>query len=141
MLNCIRLRVPAYAAVLLALVVMLPGCGGASGMASVLKVIGVSALVPDDWSSRGGLVRIIADVISGESLLKVVAKVISHSSPHPIEVILTRNAEGKYEGEIEITENPNETTPIVYTTIVEAQDVVGNTAESAPVSVEVPPAE
>ena len=135
-----RLRIGALLAVAPVVAGLLVGCGGSLGMATLLKVIGVSAIVPKEWTNKGGWVEVLADIVSGEPLKKVVAKIFRPDDPETVEIVLTPNKNGQYEGTFKTTTNPSDEKPVIYTTIVQATDNSGNTATSQPVQVEVPPA-
>ena len=121
----------------LILAVMLAGCGG--GIAQALRVVGVSALMSKHLDSDSRLVKIIADVLSATSLKQVIARIIRANGTEVITVIMTQNAEGKYEGSCDAAALG--TQPETLSTIVTATDASGNQAESAPVAVEVPAAD
>lgn len=122
----------------LALPTLMSGCGGAKGVSALLQVVGVKTVLPKSWSEKGEWVQIVADIVSGESLTRVIAKVAKRNAGEIIDVILNRNSDGKYVGSFEATPDATETT---YTAVVTATDTTGNTTTSEPVSVDVPPAQ
>lgn len=134
MLNKKR-RLITLSLVLAVVTVMLYGCGG--GLMTALRIVGVSTLLPDKWSSKSRVVTLIADVLSGRSLEHVIAYITHSGDPRVIAVVLTRNAEGKYQGDFEVP--AGETQPETYTAVVTATDQTGNQTTSAPVAIEVPP--
>jgi hypothetical protein len=134
-----RSRTTVLAVTAFLLVTMLTGCGG--GLAALLKITGATALLPDRWTSHGGIVKILVNIISDSIIDKVVARIKHEASSAVTEVILTRNADGQYEGSFSAPANTDPVAPETYTAVVEASDTAGNTATSEPVTVEVPPAQ
>ena len=124
--------------VLVLCVLCLGGCGGGL-LGSVLKITGAAALVSDDWSHRGGLVRILAD-ITGYSLIERAIALVKNEATHEvIEVVLVQTAAGTFEGAYVAEENSDPIDPTEYTVVVTATDTTGDTAASEPVEFEVPP--
>lgn len=118
---------------------MITGCGGGGLLGSMLRIVGAAALVPDDWSSRGGVVRILADITGVTAVQRVIALVKHKDDPIPVHVELTLNDEGKYEGAYLAQENEDPVAADNYTVVVTATDAAGATAESNPIEFEVPP--
>lgn len=118
----------------LALSISLGGCG--SGVAQVgaqaVKVVSVAATITNTLSDAANIISIVADVVSGEPLKEVIAKVFRPNQTQPIEVTLTRNSDGKYEGAISV----GNAATMDYTATVEATNTTGDSASSELVKVE-----
>jgi hypothetical protein len=132
------LKARRYVLALIALIlvtVAVSGCGG--GIGSVLKIVGLEALLPEKWTSSSNVVRLIADILTDQPLQEVLAHVTRSSDSQVTEVVMTRNAEGKYEGSFDV---PVADTGTTYTAVVTATDGAGNEATSESVQIEAPPA-
>ncbi|MHB9037138.1 MAG: hypothetical protein ACYC64_10740 [Armatimonadota bacterium] len=120
----------------------LSGCGGAiAGAAAALKIAAVAATVADDKASGSSWVRILADIISGNTVKRAIARIISPDTGEIAEIVLTLNDSGKYEGGYTAEPSPNQTTAEQYAVEVTATDTAGDTAVSEPVTFEVPPSD
>jgi hypothetical protein len=115
----------------------LSGCGGAITTATTaLKIAAVKAILDKGSDSSNTLVRILADIISGNVLKEAVALITKPDGGGTAEIILTLNDDGKYEGSYVAETSPTETTE--YSVEVAATDLTGESAVSEPIKVEVP---
>ncbi len=115
----------------------LSGCGGTMATAAnVLKIAAVKAVLDEGSNSNNTLIRILADIISGNALKEAIAIITRPDDGHKEAVILTLNEDGKYEGSYAAESSPIETTE--YSVEVTATDSTGESAVSESVTVEVP---
>lgn len=126
-------------ALVLAAILTVAGCGGGV-IAQVLRINSARALVDTDWSSSGGWVKILADITGYSAITDVIAIVKKIGSSETQQIKLVSNAQGQFEGVFRAEENTSPTAPEEYTVTITATDGA-TTAESRPVTVEVPPAE
>lgn len=119
---------------------LVAGCGGGGWLGQMFKVAHTSAFLPSDWSAKGGLVKILADVTGYTTIQKVIALIKKLGSSDSHEVVLTANSEGKFEGAFTAAENTSTQSTEQYSVVVTATDASGQTAQSDEVKVEVPPA-
>ncbi len=133
------LRVTLAVVLVLAVTLGVPGCGGGI-LGQMLRVTAVRAFVPSSWSSSGGMVKILADISGYTAVTKVIAMVKKIGDTEARLVELTPTSDGKFEGAFQAEENASPAAPEEYTVTVTATDG-GSTAQSEPVSVEVPPTE
>lgn len=140
MLSC-RIRIIFGVIFLLTVLIQMSGCGGGavSGIRNMVAITKAVALIPDDWSSSGGMIKILAD-ITGDGIREVRAFIKKLGSSETEPIILTLNDKGEYEGEYKAEENPNSAEPDKYSVVVTATDV-SNTTDSEKVSFEVPASE
>ena len=130
-------RIVLGAALVLALAPGLSGCGG--GIAAQVLKVTAAAILPDRWTSGGGLITLLADVVGDGIVREVKAWIRKLGSDDVSEVVLTPNTEGQYEATF-TAENGSEINPQDYAVTVTATDTIGNTATDS-VQVEVPPTE
>ncbi len=121
---------------LLVAAVVISGCGGGV-IDGLLQIADVSALLPDKWTSAGGLVTVVADVVGGVEKVVALVKRLDGSNSTP--VTLTPNANGQYQGTFQAGANTSAAGSVTYSVTVTATDSSGNTASSTPVQVNVPP--
>lgn len=129
-----KLRIIAIILSVAVIASVVAGCGGAFGQA--LRIVGITALLPREWTEKYEVVRLVVDIVSGQALMDVIAKITRKGSTQITEVVLTKTAEGKYQGEFEAAAGD---TTVTYTAVVVATDVTGNSATSETVAVEIPP--
>jgi len=123
---------------ILALVPGLSGCGGSLG-AQLLKVT-AAAILPDSWTSAGGFVKILADVVGDGIVREVRALIRKLGSDEVTSVPLVLDKDGQYSATIQMDVPADGSSPQDYTVTVTATDVAGQSASDS-VAVEVPPAE
>lgn len=137
-----RLRITAGVILMLVLITQMSGCGGGAiaGLMSFLEITKATTIIPDDWTSDGGIIKILAD-IAGDGIREVRAfiKRLGDSDAKPI--VLTLNSKGEYEGTYEAEANTSSTEPDTYSVVVTATDDTGTAVASDPVSFEVPAAD
>lgn len=110
----------------------LSGCGG-SVAAAALKIAAVTALIDDASDSNNILVRVLADIVSGNALKDAIA-LITKPDGDEVSIILTLNDQGKYEGTYRESDTGQTATNDQYKVEVTATDTAGNTAVSEPVT-------
>jgi hypothetical protein len=130
------IRLIGLAVVLVIIATSVCGCGG-SVAAAALKIAAVTALIDDATGSNNILVRVLADIISGNALKDAIA-LITKPDGGEVSIVLTLNEEGKYEGAYRDTD---QATNDQYKVEVTATDTAGNAAVSETVTVDVPGAE
>lgn len=126
-------RLLAGIALVLILPISLGGCGGSAAQigAQAVKVVSVVATITNKITNAANIISIVADVVSGEPLKEVIAKIFKPDS-QPIEVTLTRSSDGRYQGTVNVGNAAN----VDYTATVEATSSSGDSASSEPVKVE-----
>lgn len=121
-------------------VTVIAGCGGGGMLDTLFRISSVSAVLPHDWSSQGGLLHILADVSGYTAVRKVIAFVKKVSSNESTPIEMAPNREGQFVAKYYAPPNTDPTQPAEYSVIITATDTSGKEVSSDAVSFEVPPA-